>query len=362
MKRSCSEEEKQLLYKNREQMLKGIFHTASESRSAPAIISVILAVVLAVGLRNVLGVTDFIMKLFAIALFFMLRIIVRKIMNAIRENLQIRKYTKRKNIMINGGTIVSVEEADRFSYVEDDVISERDRPIVIDYPSRAYDIMPEDIGKRIIILYSSENDYQVVKLNDELRGMIPDDVPIPDKVLERGLRLPHPGILNIDRIGHSLSDEEKESFAKRYARMVQRTSLNKGKIYSIVIIICMVILGVAISSVEGYSMWKILQFELPVWMGMAVIYWFFTLIRMPLVKRKARFISVKEVIFHSYVIENKTATIKVYESNNWNVSLREYPAGKISEKTSYGSTLYQLTHRTDGIVFMSKEATRKMVK
>ena len=36
----------------------------------------------------------------------------------------------------------------------------------------ACDIMPENIGNRIIILYSSDSNFQLVKINDDLKKMI----------------------------------------------------------------------------------------------------------------------------------------------------------------------------------------------
>ena len=82
MKRLCTEEEKQLLYQNRQQMLKGVFHTTSKSKSAPLIISVFISCILAVLLGAMLeekhGVNaraaDIGMKVVALALVIPLKI------------------------------------------------------------------------------------------------------------------------------------------------------------------------------------------------------------------------------------------------------------------------------------------------
>ena len=363
MKRLCTKEEKRLLYKNRKQMLKGIFQTASDSKSAPLIMSAVISVILTIALLSVfeerIGINnegiELGMKLFMIALIFPLKIAISRMMYVFRANKQAKKYTKQKNIMINGVTIVAVDTSDRFSYIEDDVLNEDGRPIVIDYPSCAYDIMPEDIGKRMIILYSADTDFQLVKLNDELRGMISNYALVPTDVLERGIRVPHPSVLKIDKDGHSLSDEEKESFANRYVKMVQKAALQKAKIYSIIIFVCVIIISVVISINEEYPLWKILPFGMACFAGLAVFYWLLTLIKRVNSKRKAKFIYAKEVVFHSYIIHNKVAIIKVYEWNRGNVMLYEYPAGNVSAKTTYGSVLFKLTHCKEGVVLLSQE-------
>ena len=46
MRRLCTESEKELLYKNRKQMLKGIFETSSRSKLAPVFVSLFISVML----------------------------------------------------------------------------------------------------------------------------------------------------------------------------------------------------------------------------------------------------------------------------------------------------------------------------
>ena len=363
MKRLCTKEEKQLLYKNKKQMLKGVFHTASESKSAPLIMSAIISCILGISFGAIfvekLGLNqravEIGVELFVLAAIFPLKIAISKIMNFLQENRQVRKYTRQKNLMINGGTIVAVDSREQFSFVEDDVSDGRGRRIIIDYPSCAYEIMPKDIGKRILLLYAFDTDFQVVKLNHELKGLIPDVEPISENEVNKGLRIPHPNTLKIDRVGHSLSEEEKKSFAKQYVKMGQKATLQKGKIYALIVLICMMVIGAAISKVEEIPMWSIVPVIVPCFLVLAAFYWLFSLVKMAIAKRKAKFIYAKEVIFHSYYVNNRITRIKVYEWSSGRMQLYEYPAGSVSPKTTYGSILYMLTHCTDGIMLLTKE-------
>ena len=56
MKRLCTESEKELLYKNREQMLKGIFQTASHSKFGPVYVSLFISIILTFTVVIFLGV------------------------------------------------------------------------------------------------------------------------------------------------------------------------------------------------------------------------------------------------------------------------------------------------------------------
>ena len=370
MKRLCTEEEKQLLYKNRKQMLKGILQTAANSKMAPIFISLFLSIIVMFvvmfavveGLGIYMNLSKFQIKLFLLVIFFVNQIVISAIMNVFRVKKEAKQFMKQKNMMINGATIVAVDSINKFSYVEDDVLDEQKRPVIIDYPSCAYDIMPEDIGKRIMVLYSGESEFQLVKLNDELRGMIPESATqdVLSHGLEQCIRVPHPNMLTIDKNGHMISEDEKEEFANWYVKMIQGAAFDIAKICFVVIVICVIIICVGINFAEdGYPLLKTLPIGLGFCVGMAVFFWLMSLLGKVNIKRQAKFTYVKEVVFHSYIMANNTATVKVYEWKEGQMQLCEYLAGNVPMKTPYGSVLYKFTNHKEKEVLMNKERVKK---
>lgn len=371
MKRLCTESEKELLYKNREQMLKGIFQTASHSKFGPVYVSLFISIILTftvviflgVKFGNRIQITESKIKLGILILFFACEIVVSGIMNALRVKKEAKLFTKQKNIMINGATIVAVDAADKFSYIEDDVKDEDGRPIIIDYPSCAYDIMPEDIGKRILVLYGGDSDFQLVKLNDELKGMIPNgtsDYPLAEGI-EQYTRLPHPNMAKIEKEGHAISENERASYADWHVNAVQGANLKGVKVCGIVIAVCLLIICIilGIDGIDGYPLSKSLPIATAIYAGMVLFYWLLARIGKWNIRRQGQFTYVKEVVFHSYIFQNNMATVKVYEWNQGQMQVCEYPAGNVAPKTAYGSVLYKFTNLKGKFVLMNASPISK---
>lgn len=365
MRRLCTESEKELLYKNRKQMLKGIFETSSRSKLAPVFVSLFISIMLTFVLiflfvsllGNEFQVTEAKIKGWIWILFFVCQIFVSAIMNAIRVKNEAKHFIKRNNIMINGATIVAVDSADRFSYIEDDARDEDGKPIIMDYPSCAYDIMPENIGNRIIILYSSDSNFQLVKINDDLKKMIPTDTsdyPLTEE-LNSYIRVPHPNMVKIDKEGHDISENEKDSYADWYTKAVQGVSLKMFKAFGIVFVVSVLVICILLSIVEGgYPLSKSLPIGFAVLGGLTLFMWLMLRIGKVNIRRQGQFTYVKEVVFHSYSFQNNVAKVKVYEWNQGQMQTCEYPAGNVAVKTEYGSVLYKFTDRKGKYMLINK--------
>ncbi|MBQ4521983.1 MAG: hypothetical protein IJA10_03415 [Lachnospiraceae bacterium] len=365
MKRLCTESEKELLYKNRKQMLKGIFQTASKSGFAPQFVSLFISIILTLvlvifftmKLGNQFQVTEFKIKAWIIFLLFAIEVVVSAIMNVFRVKKEAKRFIKRKNIMINGGNIVAVDAADRFAYIEDDVRDEEGRPIIMDYPSCDYDIMPEEVGNRIIILHDGDSGFQLVKVNDELKGLIPNgtqDYPLTEE-LQNYTRVPHPNMIKIDKVGHDIPENEKDSYADWYVKAVQGEAFKVAKICSFIIVIAIAVICIILSIGEkGCPLWKTLPIGAAGCAGFALFLWLLSRINKVNIKRQVQFTYVKEVIFHSYIFQNNVTKVYVYEWNQGQIQLLEYPAGNVAMKTGYGSVLYKFTDKKGKYVLTNK--------
>lgn len=270
---------------------------------------------------------------------------------------------KKESLMINGGTLIKIEAGDRFVYIEDDFLDEKGKPILIEYPSRLWEISQEDAGKRLLVLYDGDFNFQLVRLNDELEGLIPDCSPFYPLTgnLSEYSCVPHPNMENVEKNGHELSGSEKEEFADLYVKVVQSIVSRFVKVSIITISVITIIFS---ATIEGeYPLKKIIPIGIAVWIGLVLFIFIGILLGKGNLRRQGRkLIYVKEVVFHSYIIENNTIKIKVYEWNEEQIHLCEYPAVNVAADTVYGNVLYKFTNQKGNYVLLNKEPVGKKRK
>lgn len=259
--------------------------------------------------------------------------------------------------MINGATLVKIEDNDKFIYIEDDFLDEEGKPILIEYPSRVFEMSPEDVGKRFLVIYDNDSNFQLARLNDELKGLIPgysSFYPLSSK-LDGYFRVPHPNVANIAKTGHELSGAEKEQFADLYVKVAQSIGSRTRKIGLIIETILFLFICFLLSIVDGgYPLEKTLPICAVAWVVMILYGFLLSCIGRIKNKRQGRdLMHVKEVVFHSYSIENSRYEVKVYEWDENRVRVREYPAGKVTPNTVYGSILYKFTNQKGDDILMN---------
>lgn len=360
MKRVCSEAEKEILYKNKNQMLKGIYETASKSKWSDVFITLaISAVAMFAGIFWAgfnFNLSKGAMKAWMLFCFIITDVIVSAIMKAKRVKKEAKKFLKQKNLMVNGATIVAVTDIGGFAYIEDDFHDEEGKPIIIEYPSCSYEIKPEDVGKRILVMYDSDSNFQLVKLNDELKGLIPNyssDFPL-EKEFEEYVRVPHPNMLKVENTEHALSENEKEEFANLYVKIARGEAFKMAKVSVIVIIVGLLFICLLLDRAdEGYPLFKTLPIAAMGFGGMVLFYWLMSCIGKVNLKRQAKFVHLKEVVFHSYVIRKNMAYVYVYEWVDGQIQMCKYSAGNISTATKYGNILYKFTHKKGNYVLQN---------
>ncbi|MCH5267195.1 MAG: hypothetical protein J1E62_02525 [Lachnospiraceae bacterium] len=369
MKRTCTESEKTLLYKNRGQMLEGIYQTASKSTLGIIFIVIFLSAIAM--LATTIGffaifkfkVIKIVLTFSMTFLFFFYYAVFFAILNTIRINKGKKAFFRQNNLMINGATLVKIEADNCFVYIEDDLLDEKGKPILMEYPSRVFEMSAEDEGKRFIVLYDSDSRFQLVRLNEELRGLIPDDSPFYPLTGEYSeyTRLPHPNMANVDKDGHDLTAGEKEKYADLYVKVIRSVSLRTIKIGVIVLAIVAAFICVLLDNLEGgLPLEKTAPIAGLSWGG----YTLFILIITTLGKRNLRrqgrkLVHVKEVVFHSYIIGENSTTVKVYEWIDGQVQLCEYSAGNVATETKYGTIIYKFINEKGDAILLNTSPVGK---
>lgn len=359
MKRICTESEKALLYKNKNQLLEGIFQTASKSKMGPSFIAIALSVItMFAGLfwiATTFNAPKPVLIIWTLVSFALFMAVFSMILNTLRIHKEKRAFIRQGTLMINGATLVQIEDNGQFLYIEDDFLDESGKPIMLEYPSRVFEMSQEDVGKRFLVIYSHASDFQLARLNDELKDLIPGYspfYPLTDEV-SRYSRLPHPNVAKVAKTGHALSGAEKESWADLYAKIAQSASFKPLKTGLIVETAASLVILLTLTD-DNYPFEKTLPIWILAWAGMILYTLLLSHISKIKNKRQGRsLVYVKEVVFHSYVIDDNRAEVNVYEWEEAQVQLRSYPAGKVAPDTVYGSILYKFTTQNGDLCLLN---------
>ncbi len=361
MKRVCTEEEKELLLKNKKQMLQGINWTSRNgSWGVMAVVYIVPVFIAFAAMMPFIIMYDLhwiIIGLGLTVVDFISSTILWLIINSIRSKKETKAFLSQKNLSVNGATIVEVSGLDSFAYIEDDVHDETGKPIIIGYPSTSGEIEDKEVGSRLLVMYDDAGNYQLFKLNDELKSLIPSytaDYPLAGFVDEY-MRVPHPNMICIEKEGRDLTDTEREEFANMYVKRVQGVSLGMAKKAYIALFIIGAIFVTLLNFVEdGVPFETSLPYAVLIYVGFGAFFSLMFLLGRVNLKRQGQFVHKQEVVFRSYDINNNVATVRVYEWENGCSLEKEYPAGNVSTKTKYGSVIYKFTNKKGKPVLINR--------
>ncbi len=369
MKRLCTEDERKLLFKNRNQLLKGIYQTASRSNYSRIFVGLFVSLISwLAGMYLILEYTKgskWMFWLWFLIAFTIPNMIASIIMNKLRIKKEAKAFLKKENLMINGATLVDMDMAlGAMVYIEDDFLDEDGRPYLVAYPAAASDLKAEYIGKRMIVMYDEDGSFQLMRVNEELRNLISsysEHYPL-DTEGEAYKFVPHPNAVKIDYIGHELSEEEKETYAKDYVKSVQGDAFKVIKVSGSIIFVCIMFLSIllGLDKDTGIGLEKSIPIGLMIFGGLMVFCLLMRQIgKVNLRKQALKFDYVQEVIFYSYNINQRgkavSCEINVYEWSEDHFKLGTYPGGNVSMKTKYGSVIYKFTNHKGAHIFISKQ-------
>ncbi len=369
MKRTCSDMERELLLKNKDQLLTGIYQITSKNKYSNIFVGLFFSIVLMfAGIFPLVDIFNGGKLAFAIWVAFCFTVpnsIVSAIMNRARAKKEAKAFLKKDNLLVNGATIVSVEEgAGIFSYIEDDFVDEEGNPIIIEYPVLPDGFIRSNVGQRLLVMYD-DDEFQLMTVNDELRGIVPSyasQYPL-EKDMSEYMRVPHPNARDIDYEGHVPSDSEREMFGELYVKVVQGEAFGVMKKCCVVLFICMLIICVALG-LEANCLERALAIGVVAYVGLILFVLLMRRIGKTNLKRQGRqFTYVQEVILGSNQVKQYGKRVDtsmfVYEWNNEQFELHQYPSGNVPMNTPYGHVLYKFTNPKGIFVFIPKETFSK---
>lgn len=360
MKRLCTEEERKLLYQNKGQMLQGINWTAARSKLGQVLEGIFLSAFLAIGATVLIAYCVSLSKIPLLIVMFILMAVFYIIYFVITSNLNVKKETKaflkQQNLMVNGATIVAADGEKWFAYIEDDFVDESGKPIIIEYPAAIGEMSKADVGKRILVMYDGDSRFQLVKLNEELKRLIPEyatGYPLTE-AMDTYQSIPHPKLACIEKEGHELSEGEKVSFAKLYVKVVQSVSTQMLKKATIALVFIAIVLCVLLNYAEGgYPLSQTVPIAAAFCVGFPIFLLLVAQLGKVNLRRQAQFVHVKEVVFHSYIVGQNQMTVHVYEWIDGQVRVCEYSAGNVATNTPYGSVLYKFMNQKGEVVLLN---------
>lgn len=364
MKRLCTKQEREILYKNRKQMLKGNFGTAANMRWGDVFVSLGLAIIIWFGLMFYIMFTDVVkvdftkggMKCLLILCLLVVYSIVGKVMSRIRRKREEKRFQKKEDVMVNGATIVEVDSAGNFAYIEDDVYDENGKPIIMDYPSISGQMKMRDVGKRMLVLYDGEFGFWLVTVNEELKGLIPDttyDYPLKENI-QSYTRVPHPNLVTIEKTEHNLSESEKAFFSDLYMKAEHKVYAKMQKVCGVIFTVCIIFFTVLFCNIEeGYAISTCIMFGVVGFFCMIAFLGLMGVLRKKISKGKSKFVAVKQVVFVSQGMRDRLSVVKVLEWDQDQVQIGEYQQNELPAKTPYGSVIYKLVNPKGKIILLN---------
>ena len=113
-----------------------------------------------------------------------------------------------------------------------------------------------------MVLYDGDFGYRLVKLNEELRGLIPNstyDYPLKEDV-HSYVRVPHPNMVKLEKAEHTLQTSEMKYFSEFYIKKTRDQILKRLKLAILWIGICIAFMFVLLNVEKGYSISKCIMF------------------------------------------------------------------------------------------------------
>lgn len=337
------------MYENRAQILEGIFQTAAQSRVWSRLAGIFLACVTAIaavaGISLVVRMPETGMVLIFLVLFLLARALYRAIFNEVRVKREKKRFLKQDRLMVNGATVIAAEQ-DRLLYIEDDFTQEDGKPYLIEYPVRFTD-RGFSKGERMLVLYDGGMGFQLMRISDELKGIVPQASPLYPlaEKMEEYTCLPHPVAAELDREERRLSEGEKEKYAALYTEVTQRQAVRRFWTGGIGLVAALSLLCILLDSVEdGIPLAQSAPIAAGICAGLAAL----MCVSLKLGKRKLKraahqFETVKEVLFHSCRVDGQSAGVSVYEWIDGRMCREEYEGADVPLRTAYGSRLYKFT-------------------
>lgn len=364
MKRVCNETERQLILQNRSMLLASCGQMKYTNGYSETFIATILTIIVyftgLITFDGILG-KHFLLELaWIIVAFKGTRFIFYAIYQIMYGNKQKSRFLQSSNLYINGATVVDVDEtAGIIYYIEDELCDLTGNPVIVDYSVYGKKLSRNEIGNRIAVVYASDSNFLIMKLNDELTRLVPGN--FTDYQTGQYIHVPHPNASKMFPLPHNLNEKEKNYFLNMYDNNEQKTKSTVIVILSLVFVACVM----TISSIVGYYMHDILKIILiglgicALYIGIVLFFCWLGHIVNKNIRKKIDYESVQEVLFESDDFEwpNRTVNygVNVYEWMNGQFQLVQHSNTVVPKDTHYGDVLYKVKNKDGQITFFRKQ-------
>lgn len=366
MKRVCTEQEKTLLYQNRNNICTGFVKNSSHGKWMEELVMAGIWMVVFIGgeiplIECLKNFEEWMLFSWGVISLSAVRAAVHFVMKRMYIRNEKKHFTRKDQIIINGATVVSVINENKFrsfSFIEDDEYTEDKRPYRIYSQADSKDVKDMKAGDRLIVLYGSENSggksFQIMKMNEQLRGLIPEENNIQLSRLDMDSMdcVIHPNEMNLAKEKRLLSKEEKEELKMRI--MKERTAVFSKvlKVCGLIVFFCgnIFVLGIMGNCTERELLCRLLLVNAVI----AIILFLLKLLSDYTGRFNTDFDYVQEVLFDSFSIGYRAETSTTfYEWDNNEFVRKKYP--NIGCKSHFGAVFYKYTSEKGNSFFEPKD-------
>lgn len=381
MRRLCTDNERQLLYENKENMCMGTYKKTSYGKYSDVYIS--LAVFLALFVVSIVFIVDFAVKFISnefvsriivyvwiMFLLFISRLLTFSINKKRRTAKEKKRFLKDGQFMINGATVIETDETDGIMtilYTEDDMRTIGGKPYNIMCPAERGDIEGMRAGDRLIAIYAvsgkDKNAIRLMKLNNVTRSLIDMEkhVEVSEFKSDNIECFLHPNCAEIECGKTALNAEDKEMFVNAVIE-IRRTGLKKLLTgMGIAFFIILNLLATLLLTESGKGEMTIGKYILVygcVNAGIAAYLGILNMISKKTSKKNTDFVTANEAVFISKVVNGDgTNAVSIYEWGINSFDINEYP--NVDFNGNMGEVVYKLTTSSGLIQFIPREYIMK---
>jgi len=352
MKRICTEEEKNVLYKNRHCILYDTFDKQHGNNISIILLGAFIGIIAGIFLALYLDTPSSIE--FILLLCIMLSIIILQLISKfIGGTKDKRNVFKKYDIEINGATVVSINPKENcFIYIEDDYYDVNGKLAKLYSPLHFYKNLT--VGMRIMTIRSSDNSYFLMALNEQTQNLIPLYTSInlfdPSSYhLISARTLPHPNAVYMDVNPHALAPNEKEGILNKYYPSDTKFYVTMALVLEFIIVAVFALIFLCLTSSDIISAQKdyLLFFILAIPINILLTYLYLKQIKKVRTRIRNNDIYVQRVLLiefsYQFVGYAPINNIVVYEYKDQALTKQTYANTLSAKSTSYGSIIYKYT-------------------
>lgn len=372
MKRLCTEQEKQLLKRNWKHVCTSFSVKSVRARTSDIFLMLFIWAVAWFGLS--IALVDYLNEWMHLLLGMVIGVLANRIVGLILHNIRLRKVKKdifkKKKLLINGATVVSVEDKWielEYTFVEDDERLKSGKLYGVTVTTYKCDISDIQVGERLLLIYEDDGQggasgnvsLQIMKMTPEMQNMIaPESHLEMSKLSKETLAcFPHPNGAAIEKEVRRIEELEREKITQWYVNKEKRTIRIMLIVFGIVFLGCLNGAELLSMCEDGFQ-YGLQGESLAIYIGLTVVIFLFLffmrwLFHKRIEKSASNIHSVQEVLFKTVKTKEKGQTSSVfYEWDGTKFVEKEYI--NTNYHADYGKVFYKYSNEQGMAIFVEK--------